>query len=466
MSSKIILLTLLLSSCSLFAQQKQGKPQPAIAIKDVNIIAMTSMGQIQRNATVLIEKGRIVSINGKVPNGVKVVNGKGKWLIPGLIDMHVHIPTDGNFNTTYPTRAAAIFTSTQDVMTPFIANGVTTVFQLNAEAGNFGQRNEILRGDVIGPRMAIAELIDGGSSVGTSNTPADGRQAVRIAKSKGYDFVKVYSGLNVETFKAVLDEAHKQRMKVVGHIPDAFRDKIEEALTPDLGMVAHAEEYAKQTKDFSDADAQRFARLAKTNNVWLSPTLIVMKRIAEQSRTLDSIRNLSSLQYVHPLIQSKWLTANKYNKGTGPERAADMDRIVDFNNRLVKAFKAAGVPIVAGTDAGTSGVISGFSLVDEIELLVKAGLTSEEALVSATRLPATWLGIEDKVGTVEEGKFADLVLLDANPVEDVKNLRKIHGIFVNGRWISKAGIDKMLYDLANGNAALKGKYNWSNRASY
>jgi imidazolonepropionase-like amidohydrolase len=463
----LLTFSLLITGCiSLNSGRKTHPQQKSFAIINVNVIPMINTGEVLPAATVIIENGKIVSINGPVPDDARIINGKGKWLIPGLIDMHVHVPTDGTFNTTYPTRAAAIFTSTQDVMTPFVANGVTTIFQLNALVGNFGQRNEITRGDVIGPRMALAALIDGGNGAGASNTPADGRQSVRIAKAEGYEFIKVYSSLTIDTYKAVVDEAHIQGMKVVGHIPNAFQGRIEEAFVPHFGMVAHAEEYAKQTTNFTYPEAQRFAKLAKENGTWLSPTLIVMVRIAEQTRTLDSIRTLSSLQYVHSLIQSKWLTANKHYTGTSPERITRLQKMVEFNNQLVKAFREAGVPIVAGTDAGSSGVISGFSLPDEIELLVKAGLTAEEALVSATRLPATWLGIESKIGTVAPGKFADLVMLDANPIEDIKNIRKISGVFVNGRWLDKSNINKMLVDLSKRNAASKNKYDWSKRGEY
>lgn len=446
--------------------QKETSAQNKFAIKNVNVIPMINAGEILTDATVVIENGKIASINGPIPDHAKIINGKGKWLIPGLIDMHVHVATDGTFNTTFPTRAAAIFTSTQDVMTPFVANGVTTIFQLITQVGNFGQRNEIIRGDVIGPRMALAAMINGGNDAGASNSPSDGRQSVRVAKAEGYEFIKVYSNLNIETYKAIVDEAHLQGMKVIGHIPNAFQGRTEEAFVPHFSMVAHAEEYAKQAKNFNYQEAQHFAKLAKENGTWLSPTLIVIKRIAEQTLTLDSIRNLVSLQYVHPLIQNKWLTANKHYIGTSPERVTRLEKIVKFNNQLVKAFKEAGVPIVAGTDAGGSGVISGFSLHDEIELLVKAGLSPEEAVVSATRLPAAWLGIESKIGTVEAGKLADLVLLDENPLNDIKNTRKIYGVFVDGLWLTKVRINKMLFDLSSRNTASKNKYEWNKREEY
>ena len=428
---------------------------------------MTTENKIIENATVVIKDKKILSINKPIPNNAKIIDGKGKWLIPGLIDMHVHNMADVNFGSTYPTKGANAFTNTQDFMLLYIANGVTTAFELSARPEHFGERNEIIKGNVIGPRIALAFLIDGGDGSGNvANTPADGRQSVRIAKAQGYEFIKVYSSLNIETFKAIVDEANKQGMKVVGHIPNAFKGRIEEAFVPNYDMVAHAEEYAKQTDSFSDQDARRFAQLAKKNGTWLTPTLTTIVRIGEQARSLDAIRNLPSLKYVHPLMQSKWLTSNNYNTGTTPDRVAYIDKIADFNVRLVKAFKEAGVPMVAGTDAGTSGVVWGFSLHDEIELLVKAGLTTEETLASATRLPATWLGIEDKIGTVEEGKFADLVLLDANPLDNISNTRKISGVFVNGQWLNSKKIDVMLSDLAKRNNADKDKYDWKKRKDY
>lgn len=454
------------SSLAQGVPHKNATQQGVFAIKNVTVIPMTATGVVLQDATVVIEGDKIVSLNGSVPEHAIIIDGKGKWLIPGLIDMHVHVPVDGHFNTSYPTRAASIFTSTQDVMTPFIANGVTTIFDLNSQAGHFGQRNEITRGDVIGPRMALAALIDGEGSGRVATTAADGRQTVRMAKAEGYEFIKVYSHLDTATFKAIVDEANKQDMKVTGHIPNAFHGKMEEVLIPHFGMVAHAEEFAKNTKDFSDEDAQRFAKLAKENGTWLTPTLTIMVWAASQARSLDELRTMPALQYVHPLLQSKWLTANMYNKGSNPERIARFEKIIDFNNKLVKAFKKAGVPIVAGTDAGCSGVVWGFSLQDELGLLVKAGLTPGEALISATRLPATWLGINSKIGTVEQGKYADLILLDANPLDDIKNTRKISGVFVNGRWLDKATVDKMLADLADRNTASKDKYDWSQRETY
>lgn len=225
-------------------------------------------------------------------------------------------------------------------------------------------------------------------------------------------------------------------------------------------MVAHAEEFSKHAKEFDEQEARRFALLAKKNGTWLSPTLIAMVRIADQVRSLDSIRTLPTLPYVHPLLQSKWLTANNYNRNSSPERVAYFEKLIKFHAQLIRAFHEVGVPMVAGTDAGVSGVVGGFSLHDELELLQQAGLTPENVLTSATRLSATWLGMDRLVGTIEVGKMADLVLVDANPLEDVKHTRKIAGVFVNGHWIAKGKLSAMLADLSNRHTASRGQYDW------
>lgn len=443
-----------------FASHQQQKER-IIAVKNVNVIALTNDSSVISHTTVIIRNNRIAAIGANIPAGATVIDGTGKWLIPGLIDMHVHLPTDLRLTAKIPTEAATIFFNTQNVMTPYIANGVTTVFDLNSRAEHFAQRNEIAHGSVIGPRMALAALINGGEGTGRNvNNPADGRQAVRSAKAEGYEFIKVYSNLDIETYKAIIDEAYKQGMKTIGHIPNVFHGKIEEVFVPNFGMVAHAEEFSKNTDSFSEKDAIKFARLSKGNGTWLSPTLTTMKWIYSQAKSLDELRALPTLKYVHPLLQSKWLTANSYNRNSTPQRVEQFKKMVDFHKLLVKTFKAAGVPIVAGTDAGASGVVGGFSLHDEIELLVEAGLSPGEALASATRLPATWLGIDSLVGTIAAGKYADMVLLNANPMTDIKNTRKIAGVFVNGQWISSITIKKKLSDLEKVNDSGKNDFDW------
>ncbi|MDE1467472.1 amidohydrolase family protein [Aurantiacibacter sp. D1-12] len=433
------------------------------AIEHVTVLPMTEDGVVLHDATVVIEGDRIISLEGPAPDGAQRIDGSGRFLIPGLVDMHVHVP-GGVYLTPqeYPTQPPTVHFNTQDIMTPYIANGVTTIFNLGANPAHFGQRDAVENGDVIGPHMALAALIDGGGQSGRiANTPSDGRQAVRDAIAEGYEFIKLYSRLDAETYAAIIDEAHQHGLRTVGHIPNAFQGRLEGAFETPLDMVAHAEELTKHTENFSDDDAERFCQLLADSGTWLTPTMMVMERISSQSRSLDSIRESHAFQYVHPLFQSKWLTANQYNENSTPERTAYFENMVDFHRRLVRVCRTAGVPMLAGTDTLTSGVVAGFSLHDELELMVDAGLTNEEALASATRLPSIWLGVDSDRGTVDVGKRADLVLLEADPTQDIRNARLISGVFINGRWVDRSTLDSMLADLSQRNTESRDQYDWN-----
>jgi imidazolonepropionase-like amidohydrolase len=435
----------------------------AIAIEHVSVITMTIDGAVLKDATVVIQSGRIVSINGPIPKGAKRINGKGKWLIPGLMDMHVHLLNDDQLPVETPRGdPPRVDYGTQDIMTPFVANGVTQILNMDSTPASVGQRNEVESGRVIGPHMALAAVVDGRRPEGRiANNPSDARQMVRDVQAEGYNFVKVYWRLNVETFLAIIDEANTRKIKVLGHIPEAFEGQLDKAFVPGFGMVAHAEEFSKHSDKFEDADAVRFAKLAKQSGTWVTPNLTAMRWIASQARSLDEVKANPQNAYMHPLLQSKWVKANGYNpRLSKPSTVAYFDRMVEFHQRLVRALKAEGVPMVAGTDTLLSGVVSGFSLHDELELLVGAGLTNEEALATATRLPAQWLGVDGDRGTIAAGKRADLVLLNADPLSNIANSRKIAGVFLSGRYLDRKELDAMMADLAKRNKAGLERFDW------
>jgi imidazolonepropionase-like amidohydrolase len=435
----------------------------SIVIENVTVVPMTDNEAILRGATVVIDKGRIAAINGPIPKGAKRVNGKGKWLIPGLMDMHVHLPNDDQLPTETPrSDPPRVDFGTQDIMTPYIANGVTQILNTDATPASVGQRNEVESGRVIGPHMALAAVVDGKRPQGRiANNASDARQMVRDVEAEGYNFVKVYWRLDVETFLAIIDEANKRKIKVLGHIPESFEGQLDKAFVPGFGMVAHAEEFSKHSDKFADADALRFAKLAKGSGTWVTPNLTAMRWIASQARSLDELKANPQNAYMHPFLQSKWVKANGYNpRLSKPSTVAYFERMVDFHQRLVRAFRAEGVPMVAGTDALLSGIVPGFSLHDELELLAGAGMSNAEVLASATRLPALWLGVDGDRGTIAVGKRADLVLLDADPLANVANTRKIAGVFLNGRYLDRKALGAMMADLAKRNKAGLERFDW------
>ncbi|MTH30489.1 amidohydrolase family protein [Myroides pelagicus] len=427
--------------------QKNSSSQEVYLIENVDIITMNKDNQVIKNGNIIIKNNKILSINGSKPEHAIVINGQGKYLIPGLIDMHVHNLADGPYMG-YPTQGAGVLFDTQRFMTLYIANGVTTVFELSARAEHIGQRNEILKGQVIGPRIALAGLIDKSNAILTAQNPQEATFAVKLAKAQGFEFIKTYSQLDKPTFKAMVKEAKNQNMKVVGHIPTAFEDsQANEFFIDHFGLIAHAEELSKHAKQFNYQTAEQYAKLAKANNTWLIPNLSNLVNIAKQARSVDSVTSLESFSYVHPLMQSKWVVANQYNQGTNQKRIAYFDQMVEFHKLIVKAFKEQGVSMLAGTDAGTSGIVWGYSLHDELKLLVEAGLTEQEALSAATIQAAKWLTIQDKIGSIEQGKLADLILLDKNPLDNIENTKTISGVFVNGRWIDKHEINQMIQEV-------------------
>lgn len=444
------LLCMALPHASTFAATTYPAPQ-TIAIENVTVVPMSS-SEVIRDATVLIRDGKIAAIERakgfKVGADMQRIDGRGKWLMPGLTDMHAHIENVRMLrlvlnNPDIPADAV----SNEDVFLPYLANGVLQVFTLQAMSETIGQRVEIESGRLLGPKIHTAAMIDGSPPlwpVGmtrVATTPEAGRQAVRDAAAEGYEAIKVYSRLSFETFAAIVDEARKLKMPVVGHLPGRESGRIADAITPGFGMVAHAEEFAMQTREPSIESIPQYVDLMKKSGAWLTATLSLNERLVEQTSQPDSLRSRPELRALHPMWRAVVIDHNPYVAQASPERIARLQQMVDFNRALVRAFMAAGIPVVAGTDAPVPGLVPGFAMHDELEALVRAGMTNHQVLDAATRLPSEWLGVLSERGTVEVGKRADLLLLDANPLDDVGNTRKISAVVIGGRYLPRQMLD-------------------------
>lgn len=433
-----------------------------LLIEHVTVVPMTAQGGALPDSAVLVRDGRIAYVGParNAPNSSKArrIDGRGKWLMPALADMHVHIENDRMMRGLFGASAVPIGTvRTQDVLTPYVANGVLQVMNMSSDPDTIAQRDAVESGAVVGPHIALAAMVDGDPPLQSpvltqiAVTPSDGRQIVRSMKWSGYDVVKVYGALTPEVFDAVVDEAVKQKMKVAGHIPGLGKTPVERFFRPGYGMVAHAEEFTRE--GMKDADIPRYVEMARRNGTWLTSTLALDETILAQTRDPDVLKSLSGFPYLHPTAWPMWFQMNRYFSRRSPERIAALENQVRYTRLVVKAFVDGGVPVVAGTDTLVPGMAPGFALHDELAALVRAGLSNEQALASATRLPAEWLGVADDRGVAAEGKRADLLLLDADPLADVANTRRISAVIANGRYLPRAELDAMMADLAKRYAA-------------
>jgi imidazolonepropionase-like amidohydrolase len=437
--------------------------QPAspsvVIIHDVNVIDVTG-GPTQTHRTVIVRDGKIAEIASSPGSGGRLqavdVDGRGKFLIPGLWDMHVHMV----FGDWFPRG--------KEVTLPlFIANGITGVRDMGGELEVLQQwRKEITAGTLIGPRMVISgPMLDGPqprfpSSIALA-TPEDGHRAVDDLKRRGADFIKLQSLIPREAVFAIAEEARKQGITFVGHVPDSVRASeasnagqksfehligIFEGSSPLEGAFLKGPKTQGQflsTYDPKRAEAL-FALLAK-NQTWQCPTLVWERggNLIDQTDFAHDTRAKYAPAYWKDVTWKRFTEEIMHDFNT--DDLATRKRFVEKELEVVNAMHRAGIPFLAGTDTPPGVYIfPGFSLHEELQRFVAAGFTPMEALQTATLNPAKFLGMEDRLGTIEKGKVADLVLLDANPLDDIRNTQNIAAVIVNGRYFSRADLDKML----------------------
>ncbi len=430
---------------------------PALVLTNVTVVDVRT-GGLRPGMTVTIRGGRIASIAAKGPGPDPVgqrIDGSGKYLIPGLWDMHVHLA----FGDWFP--------GAREIVLPlFVANGVTGVRDMGSDlAPVVGWRRAIGAGTLIGPRIVTSgPMLDGPkprfpSSVAIA-TPADGRRAVRDLQKQGVDFIKLQSLIPRQAVFAIADEAKRRGMVVAGHVPDAVRASevsaagqksfehligIFEGSSPDeAAFLTGPKGIGRFLASYDPARAAALFGLLAKNRTWQCPTLVW-----ERGGTLMDERDLAH----DPLgkYAPKTWTDHAWRRFTDEIVAGYTDdlatrkRFVAKELEVVGGLHRAGVPFLAGTDTPPGVfVFPGFSLHDELELFVQAGFTPREALQTATLNPAIYLGLDRELGTVEAGKLADLVLLDANPLERIGNTRAIAAVVTRGRYLARIDLDRLL----------------------
>lgn len=473
------LLLILLLPVALLAQ---GKPtDDSLILTHVTIIDMTG-SRPQPDMTVVITGNRIAELgrSGEIqlPQNARVVDASGKYLIPGLWDMHAHIVYD---------RAIDV---ERTLLPLFVANGITGIRDMGSTI-SLEQinrwRTSAADVNLMAPRIIQGQQIDGiggpkVSFVYRVKNESEARTAVRRIKREGFDFVKVYGRLSREMYFAVAEEARRESIPFAGHVPPSVSlyeasnagqksiehlyDILTDASTDEArlrrawverearvlalngrAMPPELEEQefsllAEAMNTYSEEKAARLFALLARNGTYECPTLVIHHTWG--SLAAPTLLNDPRLRYV-PVRQRR--SVNLYLDAArtwSAERKAFVNSLYQRRLRLVSAMSRAGVDIIAGTDTAHGYPVAGFSLHDELGLYVQAGLSPMEALRTATYNPAKYFGTLDSLGTIEQGKIADLLLLDANPLENISNTQRISAVILNGRYLPKETLQKML----------------------
>jgi imidazolonepropionase-like amidohydrolase len=412
-----------------------------LAIEHVTVVPMDAP-RLLRDHSIVIVGDRITQVGPssavRVPARATRISGRGRFLMPALADLHVHIWQDADFVL-------------------YVANGVTVVRNMNGTPAHLEWRDEIRRGARLGP-----DLYTTGPTI--YSQPADADASVAGQKRQGYDFVKLYHFVPVDGYRAVLEAARRHGMRVVGHRPSRVTsaDAVRMGMESLEHLLGYAIELERQPSPLREAlargeysfrytyagvtiDESRLAAVAsdmQRAGGWICPTLVVMDRWAPSAITRPLL-SAPYMRYVPPAHVRRWANWDEatFTADWTPEAHAQGKRV---RRVLTKRLHRAGVRLLLGTDAGGHYTAPGYSIHEELAALVEAGLTPFEALQTGTRAAAQYLGLGDTWGVVRPGARADLILLDRNPLERVEHLGRPTGVIVRGRWLARASLDRLL----------------------
>ncbi|MEO9483861.1 MAG: amidohydrolase family protein [Ekhidna sp.] len=403
---------------------------PLDFIADTTLVTETSRF-VSEKKTVLINDGKIVSINDvetEIDEGYEVIDGEGKFLMAGLMDMHTHL-----FDRS-------------DLLL-YLANGVTTVRNMMGMSMHLRWREQVINGEYPGPTIYTASpTLNNGKNTGPFHkvvkTAEQAKKAVRKYAEKGYDFIKIYDGINHEQLIAIAEEANRLGLTIAGH--PSYEVGIDTLVSSGMVSIEHAEEVLQALLNYkyNEGRSREIARKIRENNIYFTPTLAVYKRIVDATLKGEKIYDEDSLYFINPLMRT--IGKKQLKDWVELEDNSNVRLKYDILQWIVRDFREEGVSILLGTDTGPNLTIPGFTLHEEIALMIESGLTTYEVLYSGTVASAKALGMEHAKGAVEIGMDADLILLEKNPLLDVSTLKVPAGVMKDGVWYDKSSLTILL----------------------
>lgn len=408
------------------------------AFTDVTVIPMDSERTLPGH-TVLVQGDRIIAVGPAasvaVPNGARRIDGRGKYLVPGLAEMHGHVPPPG---------APAQYT--EDVLFLYVANGITTVRGMLGAEGQLDLRRRTSRGELWGPTLYLAGPSLNGNSV---NSPDDAVRMVREQRAAGWDLLKIHPGLTRAEFDAMARTAAEEGLRFGGHVPAEVG--LMHALRMGMETFDHVDGYVEYVGGaegpIDPAKLDSAVRVTREAGAWVVPTMALWE-VLYGTLPLDSLLAYPELRYTSAQSVQQWTNAYNQRRAAPQFNAETSRRVIAARQQVLAALHRGGAGILMGTDAPQQFSIPGFSLHREFPRMRAAGMSPYEILATGTRNVGAYFQRQDAFGTVAVGRRADLLLLDADPLADVANLQRIAGVMARGRWLPASEIRTRLEAIA------------------
>ncbi len=458
----IFVFFLLLGSLFHFSCTPQDN-RASVAFVNVNVIPMDSERMLE-NQTVLIGDGKILRVGHadrvSVRDDIPKIDGTGKYLIPGLAEMHAHIPPVPS-SPPDDWDEEAFYQWVENVLYLYIAAGVTTVRGMLGHPMHLELRERVENGELPGPRIWTSGPSVNGNTV---QTVERAREIPAEQKAAGYDFIKIHPGLKREVYEALYEAAQEADFWYAGHVPaevgvhraletgylsiDHLDGYIEILIADDVDEIPNGQFFGFNLTDYVDENKiSEVARLTKEAGVWNVPTQILFETILGE-KSAEELAAWPEMQFVPRMMVENWKQGTRNMRNSPqytPERA---ERFITIRRQLIKALHDEEAGIILGADAPQWWNVPGFAVHRELETYVASNLTPFEALETGAVNVARFFEIEDRSGTINEGKWADMVFLAENPLHDIRNISSIEGVMVRGEWFSKTDLQSRLDEIA------------------